>query len=73
MAKDIDDMEHERMVARICGLPEPAQPAIGAKTLLAAKPRPNDWEWAACAVPKPSHSVATDSDRGAQVQGKDAR
>jgi len=65
MPKDLDDIEHERMVARICGLPEPAQPAIGAKTLLAAKPRPNGWGWTAYSVPRSATGAgASDSDSG---------
>ena len=41
MAKDIDDIEYERMVARICGRPEPPPLIIEGATLLAAKPRKN--------------------------------
>ena len=35
---DLCDMEHERIVARVLGNPEPEYPALPAKTLLAAAP-----------------------------------
>jgi len=38
MAVDLDDLVHERLVARICGRPEPPWPSIEGATLLAPVP-----------------------------------
>jgi len=38
MVRDLDDIEHERLVARILCRPEPPCPTVEAATLLAARP-----------------------------------
>lgn len=66
MAKDLDDIAWEQICARVLGHEVPNAPEISAATLLAAKPKPDAWQWNTVgAVPKPpSGAGKSDSDKG---------